>query len=125
MRSVWEARKQIIGIAGIFVLVLMMMNLNSRLSEYFHLSSERDKLSTEVVQLQATKIALDTQVAYANSDLAVEDWARDEAHMAKPGDKVIVLLTAENSTPEPEQQPTPTQSAVQNWEIWWALFFTN
>jgi cell division protein FtsB len=123
MKTLWEARKKIIGLGAIVLLVLLMMNLNSRLNEYFHLSSERDKLGTEVSFMRATKVALDTAAAYATSDKAVEDWARDEARMARPGDKVIVPLTPANQTLEPVIEVTPTPTSVENWQFWWALFF--
>lgn len=109
--------------AAIAVLLLLMMNLNSRLGEYFHLSSERDKMSTQVNEMLQTKAALQTQVAYATSDQAVEDWARNEAHMARQGDKVIIPVPDGAATPVPVAQPTPTPRPVENWEIWWALFF--
>ena len=123
MKAVWEARKQIIGIFAVVMLALFMMNLNSRLTEYFRLSGERDRLGTQVAYERATKVALDTQVAYATSDAAVEDWARDEAHMARPGDKVIIPLTPVGQTPVPVVVVTPTPTTVENWQVWWALFF--
>lgn len=123
MKSVWEARKKILGIAAVLVLVLMLVSFNNRLGEYFRLSHERDRLETEVAKMQGTQVALETQVAYATSDQAVEDWARDEARMAKPGDKVIVLLTPQTLATEIFTQTTPTPRTVENWEIWWALFF--
>jgi cell division protein FtsB len=125
MKAVWEARKKIIGLGAIILLVLLMMNINSRVSEYFHLSSERDKLSTEVSYLTSTKMALETNVAYATSDSAVEEWARKEAHLAKPGDQVIIPVTPANQTLQPQIKVTPTPSSVENWQIWWALFFGN
>src|SRR5512142_1731328 len=113
MKAVWEARKQIIGIFAVVMLALFMMNLNSRLTEYFRLSGERDRLGTQVAYERATKVALDTQVAYATSDRAVEDWARDEAHMARPGDKVIIPLTPVGQTPVPVVVVTPTPTTVE------------
>ncbi len=123
MRIIWDQRKKVIGVAAVVLLILLMTNLNSRLSEYFRLSSERDMMSTQVANLQLTKLALDTQVAYATSDQAVDDWARNEAHMARPGDKVIIPLTPEHQTPQPKVEVTPTPRTVENWEVWWALFF--
>ena len=125
MKTIWDARKKIIGVIALVLLMLLMMNLNSRLSEYFRLSSTRDKLGVEVDQLKATKMALDTQVAYATSDQAVEEWARNEAHLARPGDKVIIPVTPVGQTPVPEVQATPTVQPVNNWQVWWALFFRN
>lgn len=123
MKAIWEARRKLIGAAGILILVLVMINLNSRLGEYFRLSSQRDELSAQVQGLEVTKSLLETQAAYAASDQAAEDWARNEAHMSKPGDKVIVLLTPANQAAAPQVEATPTPKPVENWEIWWALFF--
>ena len=123
MNAIFEARKKIIGMGIIALLVLLMMNMNSRLSEYFRLSNERDKVLTQVIDLRATRIGMETRVAYATSAQAVEEWARKEAHMAFPGDKVIIPLTQEGATPEPLFEPTPTPRVVENWEVWWALFF--
>ena len=123
MKAFLEARKRFVGFGLIIVLVLLMMNLNSRLSEYFHLTSERDKLATQVGYLSLTHVALDTQVAYATSDQAVEDWARNEAHMSKAGDKVIVQITPANQPVIQQAAATPTPRTVENWEVWWALFF--
>lgn len=125
MKIFWDARKKIIGVVALVLLMLLMMNLNSRLSEYFRLSNTRDKLGVEVDSLGATKLALDTQVAYATSDRAVEEWARSEAHLARPGDKVIIPVTPVGQTPVPQVQATPTVQTADNWQVWWALFFGN
>ena len=125
MNTIWDARKKIIGIVALVLLMLLMMNLNSRLSEYFRLSNTRDKLGAEVGDLRATKLALDTQVAFATSDRAVEEWARSEAHLARPGDKVIIPVTPVGQTPVPQVQVTPTVQSADNWQVWWALFFGN
>jgi len=123
MKLLWESRKKIIGLSAVVLLMLLMMNLNSRLNEYFRLTGERDRVSTQVSDLRATKMALETQAAYATSDAAVEEWARNEAHLALPGDQVIVPLTPASQATEPVFETTPTPLAVQNWEVWWALFF--
>ena len=123
MKAFLEARRRLLGVAAIFLMVLLMMNLNSRLGEYFRLDTERDKLATQVNDLKLTRIALETQVAYATSDQAVEDWARSEAHLSQPGDQVVIVITPVNNTLVPQVVETPTPRPVQNWEVWWALFF--
>jgi cell division protein FtsB len=123
MKALLEARKKILGAAAIALLFLLMMNLNSRLSEYFHLDNERNKMQTQVSNLERTRSALETRVAFATSDQAVEEWARNEAHMAQPGDVVVVQLTPANQTPEAKIVEVPTPRPIENWEVWWALFF--
>jgi len=113
--------RQVLVVAAAVILVLVMMNLNSRLGEYYRLSSERDTLSAKVVELRATHQVLETQVAYSKSDQAAEDYAR-EAHMIREGEKLVVPLTpAGNPTPTPVAE-TETPRAPLNWEVWRALF---
>jgi hypothetical protein len=123
MKSVWNAQKKAIGIGAIVLLMMLMMNLNSRLGEYFRLTSERDVLSTQVVFDRMTRVALETRVGYASSEQAVEDWARNDAHMVRPGDQFVVPITPVGQTPQPEIEVIPTQTPVENWQVWWALFF--
>lgn len=123
MKAVWESRKRIIGLGAIVLLVLFMMNINSRLSEYFHLSSERDKLSAQVDNLRATKVALDTLAAFATSDAAVIPWARNEAHMSLPGDNVMIPVTPNSQVVQEEVKVTQTPTTTENWQVWYILFF--
>lgn len=123
MNSLWQTRKRIIGLIALVLLFMLMSNLNSRLSELFRLSSQQNDMSTQVGNAQATISALQSQVAYATSDQAVEDWARDEARLAKPNEKVIIPVTPRAQVNQPTPQPTPTQPPAENWQVWWALFF--
>lgn len=115
MRQLWAA-------AGLVVLILVMLNLNSRLSEYYRLSAQRDSLKTEVAYMTATLQSLQIRVTYANSDQAAEDYARS-AHMVRTGEVLVVPLTPVGFTPVVGQEVTPTTQPVQSWEVWWALFF--
>lgn len=111
----------LIAAAGV-ILVLIMLNLNSRLQEYARLSTQRDILRTQVIELKATSQVLETQLAYSGSDQAVQDYARDN-HMIQPGDVLIVPLTPVGQTVSTPQPTAQAPSISQNWEVWWALFF--
>ncbi len=114
--------KQTILIVIIIGFVFMMMDLNSRLSALFRLTGQRDQVSTEVGQLQATKDAVQQQIDFATSKAAVGLWARQE-HMGLPGDKLIVPLAGAKATPRPKVQSTPVQETASTWEVWRELFF--
>lgn len=109
-------------VAVMVVLALTMMNLNTRLSEYSRLSSERDTLGTQVGGLKTTKNALDTQLAFVGSDPAIITSAR-EAHMVREGEKLIVVLTPVNNLVAISQSNEEKVAPPQPWEIWMALFF--
>lgn len=87
------------------------------------MSSERNRIKSEVLQLTATVQQIYTQIAQATSQKAVEEWAREEGHMVQPGDYLIVPVAPFGATSQPDLIPTPASSRVANWEVWWALFF--
>ncbi len=114
--------KRIIIIVIIAILVLLLMNFNQRMMLLSTLREQEHQLATEFAQLEATQLSLQTEIAYANSDEAVEEWAREQAGMVQEGDIPIILLP---SGPTPTiSAPKPTERApIDNWEIWQALFF--
>lgn len=118
-----QKNQKVISILLIALFFFMLLGLNDRLSEYFHLSSQRDAIATEVYALQNTEIALRTQIAYASSDNAVEDWARGDAHMALPGDVVIVPISPSVKSSVILKTTTPVPSSAQNWQIWKNFLF--
>jgi len=114
--------RQVLIVLGLGVMALIMLNLNTRLNEYNRLTSQREKIAAEVAVLEVTHSALETQVAYARSDEAVEDYAR-EAHLVRTSEVLVVPLSKPGlPTPTPESK-RETPRFVQNWEVWWALFF--
>lgn len=109
---------------GLLVLFgLLMMDLNTRLQELSRVSAQRDLVKTQVAAQVATQQYLKTRIAYVDSDEYVEEWARQEAHMARPGDHVIVPLPPENVQPTTMPPVSPTIEPAKPWEVWWALFF--
>jgi cell division protein FtsB len=115
--------KRVIVIVVVIILILLLMDFNQRMVLLLKLRGQEHQLSTEYADLEATRIALQTEIAYANSDEAVEKWAREEAGMVQEGDIPIVLLPPAGITPTRAiPQPTPA-NRVENWEIWQELFF--
>ena len=114
--------RQILLVAALVVLVLAMINLNARLADYSRLSSERDSLRGDVSKLQVTADGLQTQLAYAKSDKAAEEYARD-SHMVRDGEKLVVVMTPQVNVIATPVSQTAREKAAQNWEVWWALFF--
>lgn len=109
--------------AGIFVLTLFIIEFNTRLEELNRLNEQRDEIRVRATQAIQTEMALETQVAYAGSTEAVEDWARTDGHYLQDGDHPVVPVALPGSEPVIVNTPIPTPTPMQNWEIWWTLFF--
>jgi len=71
-----------------------------------------------------TQVALVTQVAYATSDEAVEQWAHENKWI-QPGEHPVELISAGSASPTTESLPTNQTENLPTWRIWWELFFGN
>ena len=110
-------------ILGLGIIILMVMDFNSRIAELNRLGLQHESVGDQVSRLIVTNEYLQTQVAYATSVGAVDEWARDEGNLIQPGDRLIVPLPGGTVTPQVEVQPTPDYELIHNWEVWFALFF--
>jgi cell division protein FtsB len=120
--NIWQNKRQLFLGLAVIVLLVLLLDLNNRVGELYTLTRQRDQMRTNVVVLQSTENALRKQIAYATSESAVEEWARQDNNYSQPGDKVIIPLAQPGFTPMPTIQPTPTMVVLENWEIWSLLF---
>ena len=123
MPKLTRIKRQWVYVVLLLILFIMVLGLNSRLSEYFRLSSQKDEMDERIIGLKSTQVALETQIAYADSAKAVEEWARTYERKVLPGDHVIIPLPLGNVTPEVNYLATPNTVNMENWQIWWDLFF--
>ncbi|MDP1547000.1 MAG: hypothetical protein Q8L87_13355 [Anaerolineales bacterium] len=115
--------RRVATFVGIFLLVLFVIEFNTRLEELNRLNDQRDQVRVLATQAIQTQAALQTRVAYAASTEAVEEWARTDGRYIQEGDQPVVPLEAPGSAPVTVNTPAPTPTPMQNWEIWWTLFF--
>jgi cell division protein FtsB len=115
--------KRIIVIALVIILVFLLMDFNQRMVLLSKMREQEKELSEEYANLQSTRSALETQLAFSNSDIAVEKWAREEGGMVQEGDVPIVLLPPSAPIPTKTPQQNAVVDEVENWQIWQELFF--
>jgi len=108
---------------GVFILILVVIEFNARLEELNRLDNQREEIRAVATQAMQTQITLKTQVAYAGSTAAVEEWARTEGHYVREGDQPVVPVGQPGSEPVIVPTPVPSPAPMQNWEVWWKLFF--
>ncbi len=122
MNFLGKGWKPIVILAGFAVLVLLVMDFNSRMSVLRRLTAEKQDVSARVTSLVETQVSLETQVAYATSDAAVYYWAYNFQHMGRQGDVLVVPIQPSGSVPEPTPTPVVTAEVIQNWQVWLSLF---
>jgi len=112
----WLNRIFVLG--GVLVLLLLVMDLNSRMVHMVQLRGEMEAELAKVNELKAVEAVLDDQIAYSESDDIVEKWARQENWMQKEGDFVIMLVPSGELPQEMFVQTTAPQQQLENWEAW-------
>ncbi len=122
MKLAGKGWRPVLIVVGFAVLVLLVMDFNSRMAELRRLTAEKDDVSARVTSLVDTQNALETQVAYATSDAAVYYWAYNFQHMGREGDVLVVPIQPSGSTPQPTPTPQVTAEVIQNWQVWLSLF---
>jgi cell division protein FtsB len=114
--------KKVAFVVAAIVLFFLVMDLNNRLNELSRLSAQRDEAQQVVDNLEQTLSILNTQIAYATSEGAVEQWAYEEGHMVREGENLIIPLQPAGATQEPLIVLTATPQTISNWDVWLALF---
>jgi len=115
--------RRVLVIIGIVVLVFVVLEFNRRLEELKLLNDQANLVHAQVTQAVQTQLALQTDVAYANSTAAVEEWARTDGHYIRDGDLPVVPVGVPGAAPIEISTPIPLPTPMQNWEVWWELFF--
>jgi cell division protein FtsB len=107
------------------VVLALVMNFNTRLEELSRLQNEVATVRIQATSVFITQQALETQVALATSPAAAEEFARDQAHMAQPGDQVFVVIPAPGATAPAINTPAPVDNKLTKWDVWMELIFGN
>ena len=115
--------RRVLVLIGILILVFIVLEFNRRLEELNMLNRQNQMIQTQATQAIQTQFALQTQVAYAGSTPAVEEWARTDGHYIKDGDLPVVPVGQPGAAPLEASTPTPVPTQPANWQVWWKLFF--
>jgi cell division protein FtsB len=115
--------RRVLVMIGILVLIFIVLEFNRRLEELNMLNRQSQAIQTQATQALQTQAALQTRVAYAGSNAAVEEWARMDGHYIQDGDLPVVPVGQPGAAPIEAATPTPVPTQAANWEVWWNLFF--
>jgi len=119
MKPKW---RNILIVLGLIVAVVLLVDFNRRMEELNRLTTKLEAVRAEGTTVMQTQAALVTQVAYATSDQAVEEWAY-ENKWVRVGEHPVELVPDGSVTPTPEPPPVTQTENLPNWRTWWELFF--
>jgi hypothetical protein len=116
--------RNVLVVLGLFLAVVLLIDFNRRMEELNVITAKLDAVRAEGTAVMQTQVALVTQVAYATSDEAVEQWAY-ENKWVRPGEHPVELVPTGSASPTSEPLLTTQSDELPNWRIWWELFFGN
>lgn len=108
-------------VAAIVVLTLVVLYLASvtRMVLLARRGEQLERgLATEVGALDGQVSRLATAAIYARSDAYVEQWARDERGLARPGDHVMIPVAATGTVTGTRSSATPAPSTWDRLKRW-------
>ena len=122
MKRSWLSWKYALIVIGLGILTMLIMDFNNRMADLRRLSKKSQEVAGEATHLHETEMALETQIAFATSQAAVEQWAYQEGRQIREGDVIIVPVGQSGSIPESTPIPTQVVLPRSNWETWLSLF---
>lgn len=132
-RSAGEQNAWAPRIAALLALPLALYVLyaaGQKAVEGYHLSQRADGLRLEIQQLQQQNLRQQRELENQRSDVYVEQVAREQLGLVKPGDKAIVIVapTAVSAPPitsAAQNQEKKRAQAIDGpmWKQWWRFFF--
>ena len=127
-------RARIVISAGIVLVLFIVGGLGWAFAQQLRLAQdlreEVEELEHAVATQEAIRAYLTATLEYVQTDAYVEQWAREEAKMAKPGEVVMIPvgpLEAGKAPATPEGQPEGASAAPAEdkpfWMVWWEAIF--
>lgn len=118
---------QFIAVIALSISIFLVIDFGRRAAANYRVQREAQRLSQEVESASQQQTQLLAWRSYVASDLYVEEVARKELRLARPGETVVIVMP----TPEAATVMTTTEEATEiavpiiqtPAEAWWHLFF--
>lgn len=123
-----NAPKPVFALLGIGLLVYFGINISSILLHSYQNHQRLLSLQQDVLKLRQTRDSLKSQLNYEQSDLFIEQTARDQLSMARPNETVVifprqqVVLGSSTQTQDGAQQSSSPVRLNGNLAAWASLF---
>ena len=123
---------QFAAIVVLTIVLFLVIDFGRRTTAGYYVSQTEKRLDAEIEALLQEQEMLKQRRDYVQTDEYVEQWAREQAHMVRPGDHRLIVVTPPASSaspegPQPAAPPPPDSVAAAqrtpNWHHWWRLFW--
>ncbi|MFA7087763.1 MAG: septum formation initiator family protein [Patescibacteria group bacterium] len=112
--------QRFLAIIGLGFLLMIIFPLARTYSQRRLVEKEINDIKEQIKNFENQNQELDGMISYLQSDQALEEQARLNLNLKKPGEKVVVI---ENKTAVVAAVDEEPQEIVGNFLKWWRYFF--
>jgi len=113
--------QRFLAIVGLVFLLLIVLPLAQTYTQKRLVEKEINGVKKEISDFESTNQDLKEMISYLQSDQSLEDQARLNLNLKKPGETVIVIETPKGSTTTDDINKTTASET--NFTKWWHYFF--
>ncbi|MFZ4632424.1 MAG: FtsB family cell division protein [Patescibacteria group bacterium] len=113
--------QRFLAIVGLVFLFLIVFPLAKTYTQRRLVESEIDGVKKEISDFEKTNKDLKEMITYLESDQSLEESARLNLNLKKPGEKVIVIDNSKNASSS--EDLNKTTNLESNFLKWWHYFF--
>ena len=125
----FSAKLKYIGLTLLFAIA--SINFTRTTFEIINSSKRLDTLKGEVLSMEQEKSELEKSIEHKRTDDYVEERARDDLNMVKPGEKVFVVVGSNSKKEDKDDKNIAKSSSIakrqtsseNNLSKWYRLFF--
>lgn len=115
--------QRFLAILSLTFLIVLLFPLAKTYTQKKLMEKEISDIQEEIAVYQKTNQELKEMISYLESDQSLEEQARLNLNLKKPGEQVIVIDDSKNSVDA--STPTTTGEIVSNFTKWWRYFFVD
>ncbi len=113
--------QRFLALVGLVFLLLIIFPLAKTYTQKRLVENEISDVQKEINDFESTNKELKDMITYLQSDQSLEEQARLNLNLKKPGEKVIVIEPQKNSSTSAEINKTT--NVESNFVKWWHYFF--
>lgn len=115
--------QRFLAILSLTFLIILLFPLAKTYTQKKLMEKEISDIQEEIAVYQKTNQELKEMISYLESDQSLEEQARLNLNLKKPGEQVIVIDDSKNSVDTGIS--TTTGEIVSNFTKWWRYFFVD
>lgn len=113
--------QRFLAIVGLVFLLIITLPLAKTYTQRRLVEKEIEDVKKEISEFESANKELKEMITYLESDQSLEEQARLNLNLKRPGERVIVIDNSKNETSTDDINKTTISE--NNFEKWWRYFF--